>query len=65
MLFIDDEFFDGDATDEVFHDDALERAWCARAIPNAVGVDDGDGPILADAETVRFGTIDFSTLRKV
>jgi hypothetical protein len=45
------------AADQVFLDDALQHFWCGGVIPDAFGVDDGDGPAFADTEAVGLGAI--------
>lgn len=65
LCFLDDKFFNGDAADQVFGDDALERCGCARVVPYAFGVDDGDGALLANPKTVCFGAVDAPALREV
>ena len=46
-------------------DDAFECRGGARVIPRTFRVHDGDGSLLAHAETVCFGAIDAPALREV
>jgi hypothetical protein len=50
----EDVFFDDLAFDEVFLDDALQNFGCAGVIPDAFGINDSDGTVHANAETIRF-----------
>jgi len=47
--------------DEMLLDDLLKHGGRAGVIPDAVGIDNRDGPILADAQAIGFGAI-YSTL---
>lgn len=51
-------FLDWGAADDVFLEDALDHFGSDRVIPDAVGIDDCDGAVLADAEAVGFGSED-------
>ena len=53
-----DEFLDRLAADEVLLQDAFEDLGSSRVIPNAVGIDHGDGSVLADAQAVCLSPID-------
>ena len=64
-MLCDDEFRNGYAADQVLGDDALQRRRGTRAVPHSFGVDDGDGSVLANTQTVGFGTVDLAVLRKV
>jgi hypothetical protein len=64
-VLIDDEFFDGNTPDQMLIDDAFKGCGSTRAIPHTIGVDDGDGALLADAKAVCLGAIDFPALREV
>lgn len=54
----EDEFLDGLAADEVLVDDAGEDFGGGAAVPDAFGVDDGDGALIAQAEAVGLGAVD-------
>src|SRR5688572_29054160 len=48
----------------MFLDDGLEHRRVALPVPRALGIDDGDGAALADAEAVRLGAQDAAVLRE-
>lgn len=58
----DAEVFDGPAIDQMLLNDALEVLGSAGVIPDGIGVDDGDGPLQADAETIGLASVN-ETLR--
>ena len=51
------EFLNGDPSDEVFMNDALEQVRGDGVIPGSVGIYDSDGTLLADSQIVGFGAV--------
>ena len=52
------EVFDDFSTDEMLLDDSLDHFGGAGVVPNAFGINYGNGTLNADAETIGFGAID-------
>jgi hypothetical protein len=52
------EFLNYATVNEVFLDDFFQNIGSAGVIPDAFGINDGDGAAQADAEAVGFGAID-------
>jgi hypothetical protein len=52
------QVLDDAAADQMFLDDALQRLRPGRVVPHALGIDQCDGPSIANAETVGAGAID-------
>ena len=46
------------AADQVFLEDALQNFGGAGPVPDALGIDDGDGALTTDLQTVRLGAVD-------
>ena len=53
-----DKFFHWLAADQMFLDDALDHFGRRRVIPNAIGVDHGDGAVFANSQAIGLGAID-------
>ena len=49
---------DGLPADQVLLYNSLDDFRRGRAIPGSIGVDDGDGTLLADAQAIRLGAVD-------
>lgn len=45
-----DEFFHGLIVDQVLVDDSIEHGFVYAVVPNAIGIDDEQGSVVADAE---------------
>lgn len=52
------KFGDDLAVEQVFLDDALQNLRGARAVPDSFGIDESDGALEADTQTIGFGAID-------
>ena len=56
-VYSEDEFLDRLTADEVLLQDAFEDFGSGRVIPDAVGIDHGDGSVLANPQAVGLGAI--------
>ena len=45
--------------------DAFQRRGSTRAVPDSFRVDDGDRSVLANTQTIGFGTVNLAVLREI
>lgn len=53
----DQKIEDGASSDQVFLEDPFKDLGCAGVIPDPLGVDDGDGAVLADLKAIGLGAV--------